>query len=212
LVVIPTRDFSDRAAWEKGFAEIGGPGSVLLSDYSPDPTWAGKTLEQLSKQTGKDAVTLAQEILAKTANGAGRQSVVVTAMREDDLRRFVSAPDVMFCTDGGLKPSHPRGAGAFPRVFARYVREQRALSLEAAVHKATALPARRMGFADRGIIAPGKRADLVLFDPARVRDTATVQSPTSPPEGIPHVLVSGVPVVRDGKVTGERPGQVLRRG
>jgi N-acyl-D-aspartate/D-glutamate deacylase len=92
-----------------------------------------------------------------------------------------------------------------------YVRERQVIALEEAVRKMTSLPAAQLGIADRGVIRDGAPADLVLFDPARVRDTATYQSPHAFPEGIPHVLVNGVPVVRDSKVTGERPGQILTR-
>jgi N-acyl-D-amino-acid deacylase len=138
--------------------------------------------------------------------------VTVTAMREEDLQAFLKAPEIMVCTDGGGGRSpfaHPRGAGSFPRVLGRYVREQGVLTLPEAVRKMTSLPARRMGFADRGRIAPGMKADLVLFDAARVRDTATVEEPNAAPVGIPHVLINGRFVVRDGKPTGLRPGEVV---
>jgi N-acyl-D-amino-acid deacylase len=212
-VIIPTRNWDDRAAWEKGLAEIGGPKNVLLSTYTPDPSWTGKTLAALAQSTKKDPVTVIQEIVRKThgAGAKGRESVVVTAMQEEDLRRFLAAPRVMFCTDGGLRGTHPRGAGTYPRILGRYVREQRVIPLEEAIRKMTSLPAWRMGFADRGTIAPGKKADLVLFDPAAVADTATTASPTSPPVGLPYVLVNGVLVLDGGEMTGARPGRVLRR-
>lgn len=224
-VIIPTRDWEDRSAWEKGLAEIGGPANVLLTAYSPDPTWENKTLAEIAAATDRDAVTVIQEIVRKThgprpAVTEGRipqtappprESVVVTAMQEADLRRFLAAPGVMFCTDGGLRGSHPRGAGSYPRILGRYVREQRVLSLPSAIHKAAALPARRMGFGERGVLRVGNRADVVLFDPATVRDTATTADPTAAPVGISHVLVNGELVLDDGKITGARPGQVLRR-
>ncbi|HLK58076.1 MAG TPA: D-aminoacylase [Chthonomonadaceae bacterium] len=212
IVIIPTRDWEDRKAWEKGLAEVGGPSHVLLSSYTPDPAWAGKTLAEISATTHKDPITVIQEIVHKThAPGAeGRESVVVTAMTEDDVRRFIADPHIMFCSDGGLKGTHPRGAGSFPRVLGRYVREKRALTLEEAIHKMTALAAARMSFADRGQIAVGKKADVVLLDPKKVLDTATTAQPTSAPVGIPTVLVNGVPVLENGQFTGERPGMVLR--
>jgi N-acyl-D-amino-acid deacylase len=137
--------------------------------------------------------------------------VVVTAMQEADLKRFIADPNIMFCTDGGLRGSHPRGAGSFPRILGRYVREQKVLPLVAAIRKMTSLPAKRMGFRDRGTIAPGKKADLVIFDPKMVLDTATTQKPQSAPVGITDVLVNGVPVLRAGRITGAHPGEVLRR-
>ena len=116
----------------------------------------------------------------------------------------------MFCSDGDLHGSHPRGAGAFPRVLGGYVREQKALSLESAIHKMTGLPAQQLGLKDRGRIAPGYVADLVLFDPATVIDESTIEQPEAPPVGIPVVMVAGDWVIEDGHVSGKHPGQVLR--
>jgi N-acyl-D-amino-acid deacylase len=122
----------------------------------------------------------------------------------------VAHPDIAFCSDGALHGSHPRGAGAFPRILGHYVREEKALSLPEAIRKMTSLPASRLGLADRGRIAPGFVADLVLFDPAKVIDQSTIQNPEAPPLGIPAVMVSGEWVIRDGAVTGKRPGQALQ--
>jgi N-acyl-D-amino-acid deacylase len=138
------------------------------------------------------------------------ENVLVTSMSEDDLRWFIAHPDIMFCSDGELHGTHPRGAGAFPRVLGRYVREEQLLPLAAAIHKMTGLPATQLGLKDRGRIAPGYVADLVVFDPAIVIDQSTVENPETPPLGIPDVMVSGEWIVRDGKVTGLRPGRVLR--
>ncbi len=212
-VITPTRDWNDRAAWQKGLDEIGGPGNVLLSTYTPDPAWAGKTLAQIAESTGKDAVSIIQEIVKNTrGEGAtGREGVVVTAMQESDLRRFIAAPRVMFCTDGGLRGSHPRAAGTYPRLLGRYVRDWRVLTLEEAIRKMTSLPAWRMGFADRGVLRRGMKADVVIFDAGTVMDTATTSDPMARPVGISYVIVNGVPVLDAGEMTGQRPGMVLRR-
>jgi N-acyl-D-amino-acid deacylase len=211
-VLMETRDWDNRALWEKGLADIGGAQHVLLSSYEPDPSWAGKTLDELAHRTGKDPVSVIQEIVKKThGDKSAGESVVVTAMQERDVRAFIAHPRIMFCTDGGLRGTHPRGAGSFPRILGKYVREDRVLPLEQAIHKATLLPATRMGFHDRGAVAPGKKADLVLFDPRTVRDTATTKDPGSAPIGLTDVLVNGTPVLRDGRITGEHPGRVLRR-
>lgn len=213
IVLIPTRNWDDRAIWEKGLKDIGGAEHVLLTTYTPDAAWKGKTIAEIAAMTGKDPVTVIQEVVQKThAPGAtGNESVVVTAMNEDDLRRFIAAPNIMFCSDGGLHGTHPRGAGTFPRLLGRYVREQKVLPLEAIIHKMTELPAHRMGFPDRGLLRPGMKADITLFDPNTVSDTATTANPTSPPLGIPYVLINGQIVLEDGKPTGARPGEVLRR-
>ena len=104
---------------------------------------------------------------------------------------------------------HPRSYGTFPRVLGEYAREQRVLSLPQAVHKMTGLPARRFGLADRGVIRVGAKADLVVFDSARVADQATYEDPHRYPVGIEHVLVNGRVVVRDGEHSGNLPGRVL---
>jgi N-acyl-D-amino-acid deacylase len=212
IVLIPTRDWSDRKAWETGLAEVGGPEHVRLSTYTPDSSWAGKTIAEIAAMTGRDPITIVQEVVQKThGEGAtGSESVVVTAMTESDLDTFIAAPGIMFCTDGSLRPSHPRGAGSFPRVLGEYVRTKHLLTFEEAIRKATSLPAARFGFAHRGKIARGMKADIVLFDPATVQDKATVAAPAAEPVGLPTVLINGVPVLENGKITGAHPGAVLR--
>lgn len=186
---------------------------MLLSTYTPDAAWQGKTLAQIARSSGRDVVTIIQEIVQKTrgAGATGREGVVVTAMQESDLRRFIAAPNIMFCTDGGLRSSHPRAAGSYPRILGRYVRELHVLTLEEAIRKMTFLPARRMGLTNRGTIRPGLKADVVIFDATQVRDTATVANPMSRPVGISYVLVNGVPVLEAGKMSGRYPGMILRR-
>jgi len=213
MVLIPSRDWDNRAIWEKGLADVGGPEHILLSTYSPDPSWQGKTIAEIAAQTGKDAISVIQQIV-HTAHDPGKtasESVVVTAMTDRDLDAFIADPHIMFCSDGGLRGSHPRGAGTFPRILGVYVRERHVLTLEQAIHKMTDLAARRMGFHDRGRIAPGMKADVVVFDAATVHDTATTANPQSPPIGIPYVLINGVPVIDNGELTHQHPGAVLRR-
>jgi N-acyl-D-amino-acid deacylase len=147
---------------------------------------------------------------AEIDSGEEMEDIIATSMSEDDVRWFIAQPQIMFCSDGELHGAHPRGAGAFPRVLGRYVREQRVLPLETAIHKMTGLSARQLGFQDRGRIAEGYVADLVIFDPAVVIDQSTIESPEAPPLGIPGVMVSGEWVIDDGKVTGRHPGRVLR--
>jgi N-acyl-D-amino-acid deacylase len=135
------------------------------------------------------------------------------------VKRFVGHPLGTFCSDAGARRTtgpfsegvpHPRAYGSFPRVLGKYVREERALSLEEAVRKASALPAGILHLTDRGTIELGKAADLAVFDPATVADTATFEAPHSYPVGLPHVIVNGIVAVRDGEPTGQLPGRVLR--
>lgn len=146
-----------------------------------------------------------------------RVSMCYHKMCEEDLERILALPYVSIASDAGIRlhktadKPHPRGAGNNPRVLGRYVRERGVIPLELAVHKMTALPAQVFGLAERGRVAVGSHADLVVFDAATVADTATYDEPVSPPRGIPFVLVNGVLVIEDGKQTDARPGKVLRR-
>jgi len=132
-------------------------------------------------------------------------------MQEPDVERLMTWRWMNFCTDGYLEGPHPRGFGSFPRILGHYVRERGILKLPQAVRQASALAAAHMGFPDRGVMRPGMRADLVLFDPRTVKDRATPADPHAVSDGIRSVWVNGVVVYRDGKSTGERPGRVLRR-
>lgn len=142
------------------------------------------------------------------------------AMSEANVEELLRHPLVMIGSDGrsmapvkraaGTRP-HPRSYGTFARVLAHYVRERKALDLPAAVRKMTSLPADQVGLRDRGRLAKGMKADVVVFDPAAVKDEATFETPHRYPTGIPYVLVNGAPVVEKGNHTGKRPGKVLRR-
>ena len=137
------------------------------------------------------------------------------AMSEEDLVEAVKHPKTCVVTDGNNavpeegKP-HPRSVGTFPRVLGRYARDKGVITMEEAVRKMTSLPARRLGIRDRGLIAPGYRADLVVFDPEKIIDRATYDDPWQYPEGIFAVFVNGVPAVWEGEMTGKRSGMPLR--
>jgi N-acyl-D-aspartate/D-glutamate deacylase len=135
-------------------------------------------------------------------------------MSEDDVRRILSHPATMVGSDGLPNDPlpHPRLWGAFPRVLGHYARDAGLLPLEEAVRKMTSLSARRFGLTQRGGVRVGYHADLVLFDPARVRDAATFEKPQQPADGIDAVWVNGVLSYRDGQPTGERAGHFVARG
>lgn len=213
-VIIPSEHFEDRSLWVQGLKDVGGPSHVLLTSYSPNPSWAGKTIAELANQLKMDPITLIQQIIANCYGKGkkGQESVMVTAMSEDDVKTFISSPNIMFCSDGGLHMPHPRGAGSFPRVLGMFVRQDHVIPLREAIRKMTSLAAWRFGFKDRGSIEVGKKADLVLFDPKTVKDTATTKAPWSPPIGIPTVLVNGVPVLLYGQITHLHPGVAIRHG
>ena len=169
-----------------------------------------------AKELGVDSVTALIELVRRIhqlekEHGSVNESVIGTSMTEPDIERLMRWPHTNFCTDGELDGGHPRGFGTYPRILGRYVRERNVLSLAEAVHKGTGLAAEHMGFTDRGRIAKGLAADLVLFDPSTVIDNATTEKPHELSTGVVMVWVNGVPVFAEGKATGARPGVVIRR-
>ena len=175
----------------------------------------GRRLGEYAAERGADPYAATVELLVDSRN---RVSIVGHGMSEVNTRRFVVHPMGAICSDAEARRStgplsegtpHPRAYGTFPRVLARYVREERALSLEEAIRKMTSLPASIAGLGDRGTVRAGRAADLAVLDPDRVADTATFEAPHAYPVGIPHVIVAGRLAVRDGAPTGELPGRVL---
>jgi N-acyl-D-amino-acid deacylase len=218
-VLFPKRDFEDRAEAEKVLREIAPPDGLRLTSFAPEPSYAGKTVAELALLRGEDPAStlmgLIRESLAwsrEHPEAEEVESVVGTSMTEEDVAALLAWDHTNVCSDGELDGSHPRGFGAFPRVLARLVRERGTFALETAVAKMSRLAAEHVGLRGRGTIAPGCYADLVLFDPARVNDEATVAEPHRVATGIVEVWVNGRSVWRGGRVTGERPGRVLRRG
>lgn len=204
-VLVPSRRHDDPQAVSKGLADVGGPRNVLVTSCVRHPDYEGKTLAEIAQAQHMTAPDVYMQIVRD--GGAG---VVCRSMQESDIRGFYTQPWVMVSSDGGIGMRHPRGAGTFPRVLGRYVREEKWLSLADAIRKMTSLPAARLGLKDRGLLRRGMKADLVIFDQARVIDHATMTSPFLEPEGITHVLVNGVSVIEAGRPTGARPGVVLR--
>jgi N-acyl-D-amino-acid deacylase len=193
--------------------DLGGADKVILATYSPNPSWVRKDFSQLAKETGRTPGSIAVEVVKKTHFPGSKEteSIICKAMQEADLIEFLRDPHIMFCSDGSHGGAHPRGAGAFPRIFGVYVREQKVLSLQEAVRKATSLPAARFGFNDRGLLRKGMVADIVVFDPGRIRDRSSIEDSKAFAVGVEHVLVNGTLVLEDSRMTGSRPGVALRR-
>ena len=143
--------------------------------------------------------------------GARGTSMIGTSMTTEDIATFMAWPHTNISSDGGLRGSHPRGFGSYPRVLASMARERGDLTLEGAIYRMSGAAAAHMGLADRGVIRPGAHADLVLFDAERVQDRATPEDPHARSVGIEVVWVNGAEVYRSGEITGERPGVVLTR-
>jgi N-acyl-D-amino-acid deacylase len=215
-VIILDRDYFNPEKVAKAIEENGGAERMIVTRYGPEPELAGKTLAQFALAWNVTPVEAYMRIVRATMPTdekprGGEETVIVESMLEDDLKWFMAHPRIMFSSDGELKGRHPRGAGAFPRILGRYAREQKVLPLAEAIRKMTSLPAAQLRVQDRGRIAEGYKADLVVFDPERVIDRSTVQEPLAPPEGIVAVMVNGEWAVEDGKVTEARAGRVLRR-
>jgi N-acyl-D-aspartate/D-glutamate deacylase len=198
--------------YEEGTAGIGVVdwSTIVLASSPEHPEWEGKALSQLAAESALSPDELARRIVAQEGYAA---IVVIKSISEEDVRTVMAHPTTMIGSDGiptvGGKP-HPRLYGSFARVLGHYVREDPVLSLEEAVHRMTGMPAAKFGLAGRGTIAPGAHADMVLFDPARIDDIATYDSPRQHPTGISHVWVNGTAVVAGGVHTGARPGRALR--
>jgi dihydroorotase/N-acyl-D-amino-acid deacylase len=212
---------ADRARIKQETAKIielerggGNPENVSIVSCSWDQTMAGKTLADVTRQRGMEPTFENAAEAAMWITEQGGCQGVFHAINEEDLQRILRHPATMVASDGdvivfGRAAPHPRSYGTFARVLSEYVRERGVLTLEEAVQKMSAFPAQRAGLADRGLIRPGMKADVAVFDPARVRDAATFERPHQYAEGFSYVLVNGQVVVDGGRVTDARPGQVL---
>jgi N-acyl-D-amino-acid deacylase len=196
------------ADWDN-FWKWSGPEGILVADLPSGrhPEWLGRTLADVARLRGQDPFEAAFDLLREEKMGV---AMVSFSQDEAVVERFLRLPFANVCTDGllGGRP-HPRAYGTYPRVLGRYVRERGTLSLEEAVRKMTSQAADAFSLADHGRIVEGKRANLVVFDPATVADRATFEDPMQFPLGVRDVLVGGEPVVRAGDVTGLRPGTVV---
>lgn len=216
MVLLPERDPGDLAAIDTVMAELAPPEGILFTDFAPNPALVGRTLQEIADDRGINPSQafseLAQASLTHQADtGEPGDMIIATSMAEEDVAALLAWPHANICTDGSLKDRHPRGAGSFPRVLGHYAREQRLFPLEVAIQKMTALPAQNMGFSERGRVAPGYVADLVLLEPDTVTDRATTSDPFLTSAGITAVWVNGQPVLEAGLPTGRYPGKVIRR-
>ena len=192
---------------------------IVLSQCNWDRSLPGKSLADIVRLRGQSVtVENGAEAVFWIVEQGGCEAVARDSLSEQDIERIIKHPATMIASDGNIPGPvldivsgvpHPRAFGTFPRVLGHYVRERKMLGLNEALHKMTALPARRLGLADRGSLREGMKADLVVFDPERVRDTSTLDEPKQYPEGIPIVIVNGEIVFDNGAMTAARPGRVL---
>jgi N-acyl-D-amino-acid deacylase len=184
---------------------------VVISSVRRQHHYEGKTLAEIARMRGQDLYEAMMDLLVEEETAV---AAIAHVMAEDDVKRVLAHETTMVGTDGFPqregKP-HPRTYGTYPRILEHYVRELGLLTLEKAVHKMTGMVASKLGLADRGVLRPGAKADLVIFDPDRVHDRSSYAEPRGTPVGIEHVFVNGAWTVRDGKHTGARRGTVLAK-
>ena len=203
--------------WDNEWQEISGPQDIMIgATQNPQlMPLQGKRVSEIAKLWNKDPMdTIFDFLIADPST-----DVAVFGMSQPDVTLALQQPWVSIDNDSeGTSPEgvlgqahpHPRAYGTFPRILSKYVREEKALTLEDAIRKFSALPAQRMRLDDRGVLKAGMWADVVVFDPATVRDRATFDNPNQLSEGMEYVMVNGVPVIDQGRMTGTLPGKVLR--
>jgi N-acyl-D-amino-acid deacylase len=209
---------SASSEWDNEWEEIPGPEAILIGVvHKPGlQPLQGKTLAEVAKSWNKDPLDALFDLLIEDD---ALTEVAVFGMSEPDVALALVQPWVSVDNDSeGTSPQgilgrdhpHPRAYATFPRILRKYVRQEQKLTLEDAIRKFTALPAQRMRLTDRGVLKAGMRADVVIFDPAKITDVATFENPNQLSVGMEYVLVNGVPVIEQGRMTGALPGTVLR--
>jgi len=203
--------------WNNEWQQVTGPGSIIVGAVQNPKLLPiqGKTIAEIAKLWGKDPIDTVFDLLIEDS---AFTSVAMFTMAEPDVALALKQPWVSICNDSqgtgpdrllGKEHPHPRAYGTFPHVLRKYVREDKTLTLEDAIRKFSALSAQKMRLADRGVLKQGMWADIVVFDPETIRDTATFDNPNQLSEGMRFVLVNGVPVIEEGKMTNVLPGKVV---
>jgi N-acyl-D-aspartate/D-glutamate deacylase len=200
--------------WENWYRHVGQNWDNVLITRVPedaDPELVGLSIQGVAEKRGVDVWDAFFDLVQQ-----GQTSTCPKSMNEEQKHLAMRAPFVCFDTDASptnpeaVASAHPRAFGSFARVLAKYVREEQVIPLEEAIRKLTSLPAGILQLGNRGRIAPSMAADLLIFDPEKVRDTATFTEPLSYSEGFDVVLVNGQVVIDEGRATGARPGKILR--
>jgi len=203
--------------WDNEWQEVPGPEAIMIGVVQNPKMlpYEGKRLSEVARQWNKDPIDALCDFLIEDPS----TGVAVFGMSQPDVTFALQQPWVSIDNDSsgtspegilGQEHPHPRAYGTFPRILSKYVREEKALTLEDAIRKFSALPAQRLRLTDRGLLKEGMWADVVIFDPATIHDRATFDNPNQLAEGMEYVLVNGVPVIDQGKMTGNLPGKVLR--
>lgn len=209
---------TDAMDWENLYAAAGSADGLLLVGFKADSLkkYTGKTLAEVAAMRGTDPEETAMDLVIQDGSRVG---TVYFLMSEENIKKQLQLPYITFGSDAGapasegvfLKSStHPRAYGNVARLLGKYVREEKVISLENAIHKLTALAAEKLNIPKRGKLAPGYYADIVIFDPATIQDHATFAEPHQYATGVQHVFVNGEQVLKDGEHTGATPGKFVR--
>jgi N-acyl-D-amino-acid deacylase len=209
---------NDSKDWENIYLGSGGPGGILIGSVVNREldNWQGKRLSEIATAQNKDPLDALFDFIIADH---GQTGAIFFMMSEDDMKAALKSPLVSICTDSGSRAtdgplagskSHPRGWGTYPRILGRYVRDEKLLSLELAIHKMTGMSAAKVGLKQRGLLRPGYFADITIFDPKTVIDRATFEDPNQYPVGINYVIVNGQLEVDNGKRTEALAGRPLR--
>jgi N-acyl-D-aspartate/D-glutamate deacylase len=217
-VLFPARDYTNMASAQLAVTQLFDPSQSYIVQYAPNPSYVGKTLSAIAverkesdAQTLMSLVAIAADFKEKHPGYKGSiEAIAAKSMNESDVAKFIAWPYSVICSDGN-GGGHPRGYGSFTRVLGKYVREDKVISLENAVHKMTAQTAEYLGIKDRGIIAVGKKADLVLLNPETVIDHAAILNSHALSTGIEMLWVNGQLVYAQQKATGKKPGVLIKR-
>jgi N-acyl-D-aspartate/D-glutamate deacylase/CubicO group peptidase (beta-lactamase class C family) len=203
-VLVPDKQWTNPSSVKEALDDVGGGKNVQFTRLPKYPQYVGKRLDEAAKSEGLSEVDFFIRIVADDDIG-----IIGHTMVAEDMRAFMQQPWAMVASDGGVNNNHPRGAGTFPRVLGRFVREEKWLSLPDAVRKMTSMPAARLKLGDRGTIAVGMKADLMIFDPATILDRSTFEQPRLRARGVNRVFVNGRPVWVGDSPADDRPGVVL---
>ncbi|MEO6539229.1 MAG: amidohydrolase family protein, partial [Ferruginibacter sp.] len=216
-VLFPNKDFTSLQAAKYATDHLFDPMGSVLVRYVPDSNYEGKTvaaIAQMRKETAAQTllylVATASAYSSLHAGTGGVEAIMGKSMAEADLSSFIAWPHTNICSDGA-NGGHPRGYGSFTRILAKYVNEKKLLSWEQAINKMTGLAAEHTGIKNRGIIAPGFFADLVLIDPATIKDNADIKNPVALSDGILKVWVNGVLVYKNKISQQKYPGLFIER-
>ncbi len=215
-VLFPKTDYTNMESAKFAVEQTLDPTGSVVFPFAPNKKYEGKTISEIAAIRNQSAAQTIIDLIAmvddfeKKNPGVDAEGIIGKSMTDEDIIKLLSWANTNICSDGG-DGGHPRSHGAFTRVLGYYVRERKIMSFENAIYKMTALAAEHVGIANRGLIAPGYYADLVLLDPATVKDNATIQNPTALSDGIFKVWVNGKIVYENKQTTHQYPGMFVKR-